>query len=684
MSDDGYMRRGKSQVLFNYLPGNTFDYTGGSGIHKVESIDGIERSDLDVEYLGQQVLNKIHAWREGNGYGAIGFPEYPDSFQLVEPREVETSLFPLMLRCTICERIHSYDDTDELAQYNRSLDCTHPDCGGELQQHQFVFVHECGEIRTPSPGHCDGCGNHDHWKFESYGSQRFRNAEWRCLYCGSTNDIDSWCSCDLQNSRMQLAVHRASSTYQLHHLTVIDIGSGSTANAADPQFAKAVMARYLGISSDPIEEIELDARQVSDEREEKEWQLEQYRQMYERSGASEIEGEIERLETELEELDDVDDPVGDQVTSRVPFLDVDRRVDDHHHQAIYDVYQYLNADVELDRRTARELILEAGTDNPQSRQRRRLRADRVDEQLEDLGLTEAAFIEDFPITNVVFGFTRINREPSDSRLIAFTESQVDSSGDGTPLFADTVETEAVQFGLDPTRVMRWLLSNSRLEDELAASLRKDIVKSTFPTDRAIPTLDDWDAAAVGRWLATADAEPADTEPLGNWEESDVRAWLISNVGEIPIFETIPLDEDDGPGAITYFLYHLIHSYSHLILKHATQLSGMSRTSLAEFLLPWSLSFVIYSNQRTDFNIGGLYTLVEASLRDLLDELERRGNDCVYDPVCSRDGSACHSCMYLSEVSCTHFNRNLGRDFIYGSKTVADRNLNGYLNVASDE
>jgi hypothetical protein len=107
---------------------------------------------------------------------------------------------------------------------------------------------------------------------------------------------------------------------------------------------------------------------------------------------------------------------------------------------------------------------------------------------------------------------------------------------------------------------------------------------------------------------------------------------------------------------------------------------MSRTSLAEFLLPRSLSFVIYSNQRTDFNIGGLYTLIEASLRELLGEVDRRGNDCVYDPVCSRDGSACHNCMYLSEVSCTHLNRNVGRDFVFGSKTMADRNLNGYINL----
>jgi hypothetical protein len=481
---------------------------------------------------------------------------------------------------------------------------------------------------------------------------------------------------------MQLTVHRASSAYQPRHLTVIDIGSGSSADASDPRFAKAVMARYLGISSDSIEDIELDARQANEEREEVEWQLEQYRRMYEDSGAKEIKSQIEDLEKQLEEMEDEGDPIGEQVVQMVSFLDVEQRVSDRRQQAVYDVFQHLSADLQLDRRTARDVILEAGAGDPQSKQKRQLRADQVENQLEELGLTGAAFIEDFPITNVVFGYTRLNREPSDSRLVAFTESQVDSVGDGTPLFADTVETEAVQFGLAPTRVMRWLLSNSHLDDELAEKLRDDIVSSSRPGSRSIPTLDDWNAAEVDSWLGTTEAEPVDTEPLSEWDENEIRAWLVANVGEIPDFETIPIEADDEQeraSAITYFVYHLVHSYSHLVLKHATQLSGMSRTSLAEFLLPRSLSFVIYSNQRTDFNIGGLYTLIEASLRELLGEVDRRGNDCVYDPVCSRDGSACHNCMYLSEVSCTHLNRNLGRDFVYGSKTMADRNLNAYIN-----
>jgi hypothetical protein len=683
MSDDSYMRRGKAQVLFNYLPDNTFDYAGKSGIQRVKSIDGVSRSDLDTEYIGQQVLNKVRLWKNDD-FGAVGFPSYADSFNLVEPREVKTSLFPLLFRCTTCETIHTYDDTNELAKYNRSLNCKASGCSGRIQQHQFVFIHKCGAIKSPSPGRCSNCGSYDDWTFESYGSERIRNAEWKCHNCDNAEDIDGWCDCDLPSSNMRFTVHRASSAYQLHHITVINIAADGPANAADPRFAKRVLAKYFELTDTPLNEIDLDSRRVSSDREEKQWQLNQYREMYEKSESEQIKSEIDRLEAELEEMDAGDDPIGDVVAELVPFVGTSGELPEDRHQAIHDVFQYLSADRELGRRPARDVILESGPDTPKSRERRELRADRLDQQLSDLGLRDAAFIEDFPITNVVFGYTRDNREPENSRLVGFQESQVDVSGDGTPLFVDTVETEAVQFSLKPRRVMQWLLSNSRLDSPSTNALQATILDSTLPSDRRLPVRDTWDAGTVAQWVAASTATASDTELLGDWSDADIRAWLVANIGKIPDFEQLQLeaaaiDPDNGVDAITYFVYHLVHTYAHLVLKHATQLSGMSRTSLAEFLLPRTLSFIIYSNQRTDFNIGGLYTLVEASLRDLLSEVETRGNDCVYDPVCSRDGSACHSCLFLSEVSCVHLNRNLGRDFVYGSKTTADRNLNGYLN-----
>lgn len=681
-SDDEYMRRGKAQVLFNYLPGNTFDYTGKSGIHRVEKLDAVERSDLDTGYIGRQVLNKVNAWRE-NDYGAIGFPQYTDSFQLVEPREVSTSLFPLLFRCTTCERIKSYQNTNELAKYNRSLNCKHDGCSGNLQQHQFVFIHDCGEIRSPYPGQCSQCGSYDDWTFETYGSQRFRNAKWRCKNCKNESEIEAWCDCDLPESRMQLSVHRASYAFQPHHLTVINVGHDTAADTSSPRFGKSVFARYLGLTDEPIQSIDLASRQISEDRERIESQIETYRGMYESQEgalAEEISKEIEELEEELAEMDNGDDPLGDQVTRLVPFLDTDGDISEAGQQAVVDIFQYHNLTQELESRTASDIILEAGADTPQSRQRRELRAQRVGSQLDELGVSNVSFVEDFPITNVVFGFTRINREPDDSRLLAFSESEVTSSGDGTPLFTDTVETEAAHVELVPSRVVKWLLENSRETRTHADSLREAIATSEIPADRKIPVPEDWDASTVASWCDDVSIPPSETEPLSEWGDSSLRAWLAANVGEIPSFSQLQISDDNGGDPITFYVYHLLHTYSHLFLKHTTQLSGISRDSLAEFLMPRALSFVVYSNQRTDFNIGALYTLVESSLKDLLSEFENRGGECVYDPVCSREGAACHNCLHLSEVSCVHFNRNIGRDFVYGSKTVTERSIHGYLGI----
>lgn len=685
MPDDDYMERGKSQVLYRYLPENTFDYTGNYGIHKVESVEGVQLSGLDEHYIGQQVLNRVRAWEaESDSMGAIGFPNNPTTFRFISPREVKTSFFPLNFRCKTCERIHSYDDVSELSRYNGSLTCRRDDCDGEVQQHQFTFIHECGAIETPRPGECDNCGEYEYWEFASDGSQRFRNSYWLCRNCGNNQDIRSYCDeCDLQDRYMTLTVHRASSAYLPQYLSVVDIGTGSRANAADGPFARSVVARYLGLTDERIVDIELDQREDEEEREDLEARREEYEEILEASEGDVpiVREKLEGVREELEQLESDRGSLGEEVSSLVPFLSVgDLQVDEDWHDAVYEVYQFVNTNSDLNRKPARRVIIGAGSDDPASREARRERARRVEGQLTELGIREAAFIDDFPVTNVVYGYSRVGQEPEEARLNAFAESQVTASGEGTPLFADTVETEAVQFTLSPEVTMEWLLRNSLLEGEEPSALRRAIFQSDLTRGRDIPVPNSWDQGTVANWLPEG-LTVGNTEPVSDWSERDTRAWLLANMTSIPDYGPISLD-DGYEQAVSYFVYQLVHSFSHTVLKHVTQLSGLSKTSLAEFLFPRSLSFVVYSNQRTDYNIGGLYTMVEASLRDLLDQVAKRGNTCVYDPVCSRTGSACHSCMHLSEVSCTHLNRNLGRDFLFGSKTSADRNINGYTNVAA--
>jgi hypothetical protein len=77
--------------------------------------------------------------------------------------------------------------------------------------------------------------------------------------------------------------------------------------------------------------------------------------------------------------------------------------------------------------------------------------------LEALGFDDIRVIEDFHVQTFVYGYTRDSREDGEARINAFSQSA--SDGDGTPIFVDTSETEAVQFDLNPAQVLLWLALN---------------------------------------------------------------------------------------------------------------------------------------------------------------------------------------------------------------------------------
>jgi len=232
--------------------------------------------------------------------------------------------------------------------------------------------------------------------------------------------------------------------------------------------------------------------------------------------------------------------------------------------------------------------------------------------LQDTCLADVRLIGNFPVTTVVVGYTRDQREADNTVIRAFPRLRQDEPR--TPLFVDTIETEALMFRLDPARVLRWLAINGL-------------------TTGGLPDDDD---------------------------EAAVRAWVLNRMGSVNPFQEIPESEP-----ITRAVYGLVHSFSHLVLRQAVIQSGFDRTSLSEYLFPRALSFVLYSNNRSKFTIGGLYTLFEQTLHEHLRAVLDKGGMCVYDPVCMEETGACHACMYVSELSCEHFNRNLSRKYLFG-------------------
>jgi len=246
-------------------------------------------------------------------------------------------------------------------------------------------------------------------------------------------------------------------------------------------------------------------------------------------------------------------------------------------------------------------------------------------ELEKTGVENVRLTSEFPILTGVFGYHRTFDDPGDDHYPALRS--LPQKSDGLPIYAANTETEAVLLSLNPDAVAKWLYQNNLISDN--------------PEQ-----LSD----AETRALVYNEMEPV--EPYSDIAETD---------------------------PVTFHIHGLLHTISHELIKEAAQLSGIERTSLAEFLFPEGLSFAIYSNHTESFTIGGLYTLVERNLESWLDEARHQSQFCLYDPVCADQDGTCHACTHISEVSCQHFNQNLSRGYLYSEATTS-REITGFWDI----
>jgi hypothetical protein len=221
------------------------------------------------------------------------------------------------------------------------------------------------------------------------------------------------------------------------------------------------------------------------------------------------------------------------------------------------------------------------------------------------GLESVDLVDKFPVLTGMFAYTR--GEPKKTFLRPFK-----GSGGTFRVYADTADTEALLVRLSPTRVARWLnrrghsLPSSALEDDRAARLA--IVE------------------------------------LATWGDG--------------------IQRSDVP-AVSSEIYTLVHSYAHRFVRRAATFSGIERSSLNEYLVPWHLAFFVYGAPRGNFVLGGLQAVFESDLHLLLRDVVDGEHRCPLDPGCSRSGGACLACLHLGETSCRGFNTHLDRRTLFG-------------------
>ena len=195
----------------------------------------------------------------------------------------------------------------------------------------------------------------------------------------------------------------------------------------------------------------------------------------------------------------------------------------------------------------------------------------------------------------------------------------DRTKDGTAnlVYGSKLDTEGILFEISQRKIIEWLYQNKIVREE------------------QLPDLDD--ELSVKKWFSEY-----------------VHADVISMFGEI-----------DDSEKITKNVFALLHSMSHAFLKTAGEISGLSSNSLSEIIIVETASIFIYAQTSQGIPLGALSGMAESNYAYFLKKAYKDSRACVFDPICTeRDDTACGACLIIPEISCNHFNSELGRKYLY--------------------
>lgn len=238
-----------------------------------------------------------------------------------------------------------------------------------------------------------------------------------------------------------------------------------------------------------------------------------------------------------------------------------------------------------------------------------------------LGISNMQVSCDIQIINCTYGYSRRVADPKNSgnKNCRLKLNAYDRTKDGTAnlAYAVKLDTEGILFEISQQKIIEWLYQNKIIREE------------------QLPDLDD--ELSVKKWFA-------------EYVHSDV----ISMFGGI--------DEQER---ITKHVFALLHSMSHAFINAAGEISGLSGNSLTEIIIVETASIFIYAQTSQGIPLGALSGMAESNYAYFLKKIYDESHSCVFDPICSENnGTACSACLIIPDISCNHFNVELGRKYLY--------------------
>ena len=231
------------------------------------------------------------------------------------------------------------------------------------------------------------------------------------------------------------------------------------------------------------------------------------------------------------------------------------------------------------------------------------------------GIKSAQVCDKIPFIACSYGFTRVKSEYESGVQLHALKEEVRGKKN---IYAIKTNTEGILLELDRRMIMEWLLKNNFIEKEFAPNLES---------------------------------------------EYELKLWFINNIKPDSVRKFTSIEETETPE--TFHVYRLIHSISHLLIKAAAEIGGLGKDSLSEYIFAGVPAILIYCQNSQGFSLGSLRNLFEAYFDKWIFRAAALAQKCVFDPICIERYKACTGCLFLNEVSCVHFNKDLDRSYIIG-------------------
>lgn len=619
------MTRGRSQVIWRYLPGATFRYNESGAWCKVTEVTLRNPAPL-TGALAEAVAQALRRWR---AIGPAGYPDpaiQPGKYAVGEPFQVMYSVWPTVFTCRQCGRVHFYRELSRMKQVNDQLGCMTCKGRDQLRQVPYAYVCECGRLDTVY------IQKHDNrHSIELVDKRSFQESYWFCKVCRTPlyrtpREGLGFRRCECAPKKAKRGVLLEDSrVYFSQTIDLVDIEPTALDRWKDnTRFSDLLLAAVLRVPAySPKHLLDLAG-----------WKP---------SSGSELSPELKATRDLLIQrglpADEAESIVrqGAQQAGADPWVSYEAGLNDLRElvpaYAWKDSrrtveYVFVRDDPSVAAIPLDDLIGEA-TQRGDSDSAARLQSEK--EIARQLGLVDLRVVQALPVLLAGIGYSRYFATPRDAesadepnvRQVAL-RPYVEQDGK-VPVYAARNTTEAFLFNLDPYRLTAFLQANLG-------------VRAPDEASRSVASLRAWLLGQVGRLIEAGESH------------------LLLRAFEQEIGMTV-----DEPSALAF---GVLHTIAHVLKATAHKYVGIDADSLAEYLFPSHSAGLLYVSSHVEFTLGGIDSVFRANLTQWLGSARDYAGRCCFDPVCARAGGACSACLY-PKFGCGYFNRTLSRTFLFG-------------------